>query len=64
MEDKWDYQPIHWAAYHDRPDIVELLIAKGADVNAKTSLGQTPLQLAKPRRNTATIEVLRKHGAK
>ena len=63
-KDKWDYQPIHWAAYHDRPNINELLIAKGADVNAMTSLGQTPLQLAEPRRNTASIEVLRKHGAK
>jgi len=45
------------------PDIVELLISKGADINAKTSLGQTPLELALPRRNTASINVLRKHGA-
>lgn len=63
-KDKWAYEPIHWAAYHDRPEIVELLIAKGADVNVKTSLGKTPLELAMPRRNTAAIEVLRKHGAK
>nr|MBC8472833.1 ankyrin repeat domain-containing protein [Planctomycetota bacterium] len=55
---------IHWAAYHDRPEIVELLITKGADVNAKTSLGQTPLELAKPRRNTKTIKLLQKYGAK
>jgi len=41
--------------------MAELLIAKGADVNAMTSLCQTPIQLAIPRRNTATIEVLRKH---
>ena len=63
-KDKWNYQPIHWAAYHDRPEIIELLIANGADVNTKTSLGETPLELAMPRKNTAAIEVLKKHGAK
>jgi|GEM_PF-7038869 len=55
---------LHGAVNEGHRDIAELLISKGADVNAKTSLGQTPLQLAKPRRNTAAIEVLRKHGAK
>ncbi|UCD59206.1 MAG: ankyrin repeat domain-containing protein, partial [Candidatus Hydrogenedentota bacterium] len=42
-KDKWNYQPIHWAAHHDRADVVELLVSKGADVNAKTSFNQTPI---------------------
>jgi len=41
-----------------------MLISKGADVNAKTSLGQTPLQLAQKRRNTETIELLRKYASR
>jgi len=32
-KDKWDYQPIYWAAHHDRADVVELLIDNCADVN-------------------------------
>ena len=56
--------PIILATHNGYTDIVELLIAKGADINGKTSLGQTPLQLAQERRNTQTIELLRKHGAK
>jgi hypothetical protein len=40
------------------------LIAKGVDVHAKTSLGQTPLQIARERKNTATLIVLGKYGAK
>jgi ankyrin repeat protein len=42
--------------------LVELLIVKGVDVNAKTSSGQTPLQLAENRRNKPTIELLRRRG--
>ena len=42
-------------------DIVQLLIAKGADINAKDNSGRTPLNLAK---NDDVKELLRKHGAK
>ena len=34
------------AASNGRKEIAELLIAKGADVNAKTKRGETPLDLA------------------
>ena len=47
-----------------RKDIVELLIAKGADVNVRTKGGRTPLDLAKRRGYTEIIELLREHGAK
>jgi len=61
--DKCEGQHIYWAAYHDRPVIHGRFIANSADGNARTSLSQTPLELAMLRRNTAAIEVLRKHGA-
>ena len=56
-------QALFAAVRNDLEDEVIRLISQGADVNAETSLDQTPLQLALPRRNTATIELLRKHGA-
>ena len=39
--------PLHLAALNDHKEIAELLIAKGADVNAKQAVeGETPLHLA------------------
>lgn len=43
--------------------IVELLVAKGADVNAKAQDGTTPLSLLKQGGHEDLIELLRKHGA-
>ncbi len=37
---------MHKAADEDHKEVAELLIAEGADVNAKTRHGQTPLNLA------------------
>ena len=48
--------------------IVELLIAGGADVNAKVVSGRyqgmTPLDMAIKRNHTETADLLRKHGGK
>ena len=38
--------PLHQAAYEDHKELTELLIAKGADVNAKADGGWTPLHQA------------------
>ena len=53
--------PLHFAALNGRKVIVELLIAKGADVNAKDDNGRTPLDWAS---KTDTADLLRKHGGK
>ncbi len=37
---------LHVAAWQSRPDLVQLLIARGADVNAMDGKGRTPLVLA------------------
>ena len=37
---------MHLAAIYDHKEIAELLIAEGADVNAKTDYEETPLHLA------------------
>ena len=44
--------------------VVELLISKGANVNAKDEYGKTPLDKAVGIRHTETANLLRKHGGK
>ena len=51
---------LHEAAYHGHKEIAELLIAAGADVNAKIENGGTPLDYA----YGETADLLRKHGGK
>ena len=47
------------------PDsIAEMLIAKGADVNARNEGGLTPLKFARGRDKDALVKTLLKHGAK
>ena len=58
-----DWTPLHWAAYRDHKEIVELLIAEGADVNAKDA-GTTPLDWAVYEDHPEIADLLRKHGAK
>ena len=45
-------------------EVVELLIADGADVNAKDVNGYTPLDWAIFNKDTETADLLRKHGGK
>lgn len=56
--------PLHWAAEHDRPEVVELLVAAGADLEAETAWGMTPLQWAGVLGSGAAAEPLRAHGAR
>jgi len=56
--------PLHLAVSQDRQEIIELLIAKGADVNVKDIMGVTPLDWAVKLEKTETIKLLHKHGGK
>jgi ankyrin repeat protein len=56
--------PSHSAAKEGRKEIAELLITKGADVNAKDEDGGTPLDVAISFRQTETADLIRKHGGK
>ena len=69
IRDKDDYswngwQPLHFAANREDTDesldVADLLIRKGADVNATTAEGETPLHLSK---NAAMTKFLLDHGA-
>ncbi|HVV72641.1 MAG TPA: ankyrin repeat domain-containing protein, partial [Verrucomicrobiae bacterium] len=69
-----NYTPLHWAACAERssPAMAELLIARGADVNAEggqpvdnfLGVAQTPLMLAQKRGETPIVRTLLKAGAK
>jgi len=62
--DEWT--PLHYAAYSSQKEVAELLIDKGADVNAKDKNGKTPLDWAvdSPYSDEETAALLRKHGGK
>jgi len=65
---KYGRTPLHYAATRGLKKIIELLIARGADVNTKIEVGdykgQTPLDGAIQWDRTETAALLRKHGAK
>jgi ankyrin repeat protein len=65
---KYGRTPLHYAASRGLKKIIELLIARGADVNTKIEVGdykgQTPLDGATQWNLTETADLLRKHGGK
>jgi hypothetical protein len=54
--------PLHWTAMNGHKDVVELLLAHGAEVNAKRSNGSTPLHWAEYKGYKDVAELLRQHG--
>ena len=56
--------PLHDAASADQVDIVKLLLARGADVDARDAAGRTPLRAVSPFANRVeVIKVLLEAGA-
>ena len=65
---KYGRTPLHYAATRGLKKIIELLIARGADVNTKIEVGDykghTPLDGAIQWNHPETADLLRKHGGK
>ena len=62
-KDSEDGTPLHHAAWNGHKEVAELLIEKGAVVNA-LGVNGTPLDWAIFRNHTEAADLLRKHGAK
>jgi ankyrin repeat protein len=60
------FTPLHWAARYGRVKVAALLIAKGADLSAKTGEGEgwTPLHYAAAEGGPGVVRLLLDKGAK
>ncbi|EHB01924.1 Ankyrin repeat domain-containing protein 49 [Heterocephalus glaber] len=61
--DEEEYTPLHQAAYSGHLDIVQELVAQGADVHAATVDGWTPLHSVCKWSNTTVASFLLQHDA-
>ena len=55
--------PLHYAVTYGAEDLIDLLVGKGADVNAVDDTGLTPLHVAAMIRRVKEAELLIGHGA-
>ena len=60
--DKFRMAPLHVAIVHQNIKMVELLLARGVQIQQKQIHGATPLHLACGYTNTALVHLLLKHG--
>jgi ankyrin repeat protein len=59
-----DVTALMWAAAYGKLDSVKLLIARGADVDAKDNRGKTALTIAIEEKQGAVVDALRAAGAR
>ena len=63
MRDRNDMTALHWMASHGAQALVQLALAKGADVNAMDYQMHTPLWFAVQKAHVGCVETLLEHGA-
>ena len=63
VKEKHGSTPLHYAAGADEVEVAELLIAKGADLDARNFSGLTPLHMSASHHSKNTTELLLSKGA-
>ena len=63
-DERYGASSLHWAAWCGHPDIVELILAAEANVNAINFDGETPLDCATNFYQKEIAALLRKHGGR
>ena len=58
-----DWTELHWASYMDRPEDIPEILDRGAEVNAVTKSGHTPLFIASKMGRLEVVEMLLEKGA-
>uniref|UniRef100_A0A915DFN1 ANK_REP_REGION domain-containing protein n=1 Tax=Ditylenchus dipsaci TaxID=166011 RepID=A0A915DFN1_9BILA len=58
------WMPLHAAAMWNQPDLIELLCEYGADINAKTSSGETALDLSEDNQTRQVIATVQHNEAR
>lgn len=59
-----DYTPLHYAAARNDVKLIQLLLSRGADPNARTGIDDftTPLEEAESRHHTESVQILKRAG--
>lgn len=55
------FQAVFWCAHHNQPEILELLVAKGARLSEVDKLNRTPLDIAYSHEYQNIIDILKEN---
>ena len=57
------WTPLHYTAWHNKPEVAKVLLANGAQVNVRCKYGHTALARARDNDSREMEALLRQHGA-
>ena len=55
---KFEWTPLHTAAYKGNAELVQYFLSKGADLSKTTTTGYTPVMLAEYKKNSNIVKLL------
>lgn len=64
QDDMMGYTPLILSIFGGHKEMAELLLSKGADINAAAENEKTPLSIAAEAGDENIVEILKSHGAK